>query len=89
MHFILKMGARHSFIIREKKKFNLTPRMREVWCMLAYGLSHKEIASAWKRSLKTVEYHRAQLFKFFGFPDFSFMVRLAIGFGLIDYENIR
>lgn len=65
----------------------LTKRMREVWTMLAYGLTHKEIASAWRRSVKTVEYHRAQLYYFFKFPDFAFLVRLAIAFGLIDYEN--
>lgn len=61
----------------------LTPRMMELWRMLAFGLDNKEIAAAWKRSVKTVEFHRAKLVLFFNFPDFAFLVRAAIAFGLV------
>jgi DNA-binding CsgD family transcriptional regulator len=64
----------------------LSPREKEVWAMLAFGLCHKEISAAWKRSTKTVEWHRRNLFAFFGFPSFAFMVRLAKDFGLVDYK---
>ena len=52
-------------------------------CMWA-GRGTKEIAAELGISPKTVEYHRAQLYRVFGVNDLVSLCRRAIAVGLID-----
>lgn len=61
----------------------LTPRQREVLTLVAQGLSTKEIAFALKRSIKTVEAHRAEVMKRLDVHDVPGLVKYAMRAGFI------
>lgn len=61
----------------------LTAREREVLCMLAEGLSTKEVAARLGVSTKTAETHRASLMKKLDIHKISVLVRLALREGLV------
>jgi len=61
----------------------LTAREREVLCMLADGLSTKEVAAQLGVSTKTAETHRASLMKKLDIHKVSALVRLAVREGLV------
>lgn len=68
---------------------NLTKRMIEVWSMLAWGLSVKEISQALRLSPKTIEglkYDTMVYFKIYDW-DVAFLTRLAVAFGLVDTQK--
>jgi len=65
----------------------ITPRQREIWKMLAEGLSTKEIAAHLNISIKTVETHRTQLMERLGTRDLVSLVRLAIKEGVISSDK--
>jgi DNA-binding NarL/FixJ family response regulator len=61
----------------------LTPRLRQVLRMIAEGSSTREMAVKLHISLKTVEFHRAQLMKRLGIAGVAGLVRFAIRVGEI------
>jgi DNA-binding NarL/FixJ family response regulator len=63
---------------------SLSTREREILQMLADGKSNKEVASALEISVRTVEAHRASLFRKLGIDSIAELVRYAIRNHLID-----
>jgi DNA-binding NarL/FixJ family response regulator len=66
--------------------WRLTPRQREVLQMIGEGRGTKEIASALKISIKTVETHRSDLMDRLGIREVAGLVRYAIQTGLVTME---
>ncbi|QGT99822.1 Two-component transcriptional response regulator, LuxR family [Candidatus Syntrophocurvum alkaliphilum] len=64
----------------------LTPRQREVWKLIAQGLTTKEISHNLGIGVKTVETHRTQLMERLEIHDIASLVRLAMKINLI-HEN--
>ena len=64
----------------------LSPRQREVLCLIAEGNTTKQIAQVLEISVKTVETHRAQLMERLDIHDVAGLVRYAIIVGLIEVE---
>ncbi len=62
----------------------LTPREREVARLLTKGKSNKEVASALKISVKTVEAHRANIMHKLNLPSFAELVHYAIRTGIVE-----
>lgn len=62
----------------------LTPREREISCLIAQSHSSKEVAARLNISIKTSENHRANLMRKLGVHDVAGLVRFAIRHGLID-----
>ena len=62
---------------------SLSPRQREVLCLVARGLSTKLIARELALSTKTVDAHRYQISQRLGVHDVAGMVRYAIRHGLV------
>jgi DNA-binding CsgD family transcriptional regulator len=62
----------------------LSPREREIMRAIALGHSSKQIAADLIISRKTVESHRTNLFRKFGFRCVADLVRYAIRIGLIE-----
>jgi len=60
----------------------LTPREREVTCLLAEGLANKEIASILKMAVRTVETHRANIMSKLGLRSAAALVRYALREGI-------
>ena len=65
----------------------LTERQQEVLQQIAEGRNTKEIAYRLKRSVKTIESHRAQLMKRLNIYDVAGLVRYAIRAGLVRPEE--
>ncbi|MFO1329850.1 MAG: response regulator transcription factor [Rubrivivax sp.] len=61
----------------------LTPRQRDVLQLLAGGRSNKEIARQLGVSVKTVEYHRAELITRLDLHDVASLTRYAVAQGLV------
>jgi len=64
----------------------LTPRQREILALIARSRSTKEIAHELRVSVKTVEFHRAELMRRLGIFDIPGLVRYAIRHGLADQD---
>ena len=62
----------------------LTPRQRDVLSLLAGGRSNKEIARQLGVSVKTVEYHRAELITRLDLHDVASLTRYAVANGLVN-----
>lgn len=62
----------------------LTARQTEVLCLVAKGLTSKEVARDLNLSIKTVETHRAQIMERLGIHDLAGLVRYAIRNSLIS-----
>lgn len=60
----------------------LTPRQRDVLAQIARGQSNKQIARTLGVSVKTVEYHRAELIARLDLHDVASLTRFAIAQGL-------
>ena len=65
----------------------LTRREKEVMCLLAEGLSTKEIAEKLFISRKTVENHRSNILSKLDLHSTVELVRYAAKFGLVDVSN--
>jgi DNA-binding NarL/FixJ family response regulator len=65
----------------------LTPRQMEVLTLIAHGASTREVASALKIAVKTVETHRAQLMQRLNIHDVAGLVRYAIKKGLVNLDR--
>jgi DNA-binding NarL/FixJ family response regulator len=61
----------------------LTPRQRDVLSLIARGQSNKEIARSLAVSVKTVEYHRAELIARLDLHDVASLTRFALAEGLV------
>jgi len=61
---------------------HLTPREREVTCLLAEGLANKEIASILKMAIRTVETHRANIMSKLGLHSAAALVSYALREGI-------
>jgi len=68
----------------ERPAVALTPRQRDVLSLIARGRSNKEIARSLTVSIKTVEYHRAELIARLDLHDVASLTRFAIAHGLAD-----
>jgi DNA-binding NarL/FixJ family response regulator len=66
----------------ERPVVRLTPRQRDVLSLIARGLSNKEIARQLAVSVKTVEYHRAEVIARLDLHDVASLTRFAIEQGL-------
>ena len=62
----------------------LTPRQHDVLAHLARGQSNKQIARNLGVSVKTVEYHRAELIARLDLHDVASLTRFAMTHGLVD-----
>ena len=65
----------------------LSPREREVLRHIAEGASNKEIASALRISVRTVETHRDSLMKKLGIHSVAGLTRFALRCGLVSDEE--
>ena len=67
----------------------LTDRERELLVCVANGLSTIEIAEAWSRSVKTIEWHNVALHRKLGVKNRSQLTRIAVAAGLVtvDWEK--
>lgn len=61
----------------------LTKRERQILCMIAQGMTNRDIALDLKISVHTVENHRANLSEKLGSKNVAFLVQFAIEKGLI------
>jgi DNA-binding NarL/FixJ family response regulator len=68
---------------------SLTPRQREVLQLVAEGKANKEIASMLGVSIKTVEYHKANLMEGLGLRTTAELTRYAIERGMIAVSPIH
>lgn len=62
----------------------LTSRERQVLALIASGKTNKEIATALCISVKTTEFHRAQLLSRLGVHNTADLTRAAIRLGIIE-----
>ncbi|MDQ7839936.1 MAG: response regulator transcription factor [bacterium] len=68
----------------ERRRFDgLTEREREVVCLIADGLTNKEIAERLHISVKTVETHRTHIMEKLDLHDRAHLVRYAVRKGLV------
>lgn len=68
----------------ERPPVRLTPRQRDVLSHIARGHSNKEIARSLSVSVKTVEYHRAELIARLDLHDVASLTRFALAEGLVQ-----
>ena len=66
---------------------SLTPRRREVLQLVAEGRSRKEIAGILSISVKTVEFHKAELTQELNLRTVADFTRYAIEHGMITSER--
>jgi len=69
---------------RAEAAVSLTPRERQIVCLLAAGKSNKEVASALNISPRTVEVHRTNLFRKLAIHSLVDLVHYAIRNKLIE-----
>ena len=67
----------------DRQAMRLTPRQTDVLKGIAAGLSNKEMARQMQVSVKTVEYHRAELIARLDLHDVASLTRFALSEGLI------
>ena len=61
----------------------LTPREKEILCLIANGDANKNIARKLKISIRTVETHRSRMIQKLGFKTSASLVKYAISKGLV------
>jgi len=65
----------------------VTGREREILAMIAYGMSNKRIALELRRSVKTVEKHRANLMRKLRLHNVAEVTRFAVNIGLLNRDE--
>ncbi|HVP11255.1 MAG TPA: response regulator transcription factor [Phycisphaerae bacterium] len=82
----LVMGAKGPHLVHKRQSLvsTLTPREREVLCYIARGLTKKGIADTMCVSIKTVDYHCANLMDKLRIHDRVELARFAIREGIVD-----
>ncbi|RCK75168.1 MAG: DNA-binding response regulator, LuxR family [Ignavibacteriae bacterium] len=73
----------------DKPKSELTNREYEVLKLIAEGYTNQEVADKLFISIRTVEFHRANIMHKLNLKDFAALVKYAIQKGIIDIENIE
>lgn len=68
---------------KSRTNLKLTDRQREVLQLIAEGRSNKEVATILDISVKTAEFHRAQIMKRLGIRTTAELTRFAIETGLV------
>lgn len=72
-------------VARTRTRYDLlTEREREVLKLLADGLSIKDIAACFERSVKTAEVHKYNLMRKLGLHDRAGVLKYAIAHGLVE-----
>ncbi len=64
----------------------LSNRQRELLVYIADGMSVEEIAAAWGRSTKTIEWHGNALHRKLGVKNRAMLTRIAVAAGLVTVE---
>ena len=80
----VRESIEHPWIRPEGYHVQLTPRQREVLRMCANGLSAKAIATTMGISVKTVEFHKAEIMKKLGIKTAAELTRFALAQGLTE-----
>jgi DNA-binding NarL/FixJ family response regulator len=75
----------HTATGRLTRSTGLTKRQKEVLQLLAEGKSNKEIAQILGISVKTVEFHRAQMMRSLGVHTVAELTRAAVRIGLVHH----
>ncbi len=65
---------------------DLTKREREILCMIAEGLSNKEVAAELHLSVRTVETHRERIMRKLDVRGTAALTKYAISHNLIDFQ---
>ena len=71
---------------QQKTKEDLTDREREILTRIAEGLTNLKIAGDFGISVRTVEFHRANLMRKLGIRDHAGLIKFAIREGLIGLD---
>ncbi len=71
---------------RKMGSINFTSREKEIISMCCSGLMSKEIAGRMGISLRTVENHKAHIFRKIGISNSVELVRYAVSHGLLNFE---
>lgn len=66
----------------------LTPRQREVLCLVAEGMSAKQIAGVLNISTKTVEFHKAAVMERLGVRSTAQLTRYAVDHRLVGWSHL-
>lgn len=80
----VRESIEHPWIRPEGYHVRLTPRQQEVLRLLANGLSAKTIATTMSISVKTVEFHKAEIGKKLGLKTTSDLTRFALAQGMTE-----
>jgi DNA-binding NarL/FixJ family response regulator len=76
--------TRHTVPTQKKDDMTpLSPREQEVLCLLADGITSKQVAAQLKISVRTVESHRININRKLGFGSIADLVRYAIRHGMV------
>jgi len=78
------LTGRMSLAQSRDDKEKLTAREREIVCLLADGVSSKQIATRLNISVRTVESHRIHINRKLGFGSVAELVRYAIRHGMVS-----
>lgn len=68
---------------KKEDKALLSPREQEVVCLLANGITSKQVAAKLRISVRTVESHRININRKLGFGSIADLVRYAIRHGMV------
>ena len=88
-YYVSPLVARNALelLVGTAKSDRLTPRRREVLQLVAEGRSRKEIAGILSISVKTVEFHKAELTQELNLRTVADFTRYAIEHGMITSER--
>jgi len=88
-YYVSPLVARNALelLVGMAKSGRLTPRRREVLQLVAEGRSRKEIAAILSISVKTVEFHKAELTQELNLRTVADFTRYAIEHGMITSER--
>jgi DNA-binding NarL/FixJ family response regulator len=78
----VREAVEHKWIRPEGYTMDLTTRQREILILLADGRSIKDIAQALKISMKTVEFHKANITRKLGVHTTSDLIKFALAQGI-------
>ncbi len=82
LRLFIDRSARSSLRVRPRAAGGLTARQREVLQLIAEGRTNKEIAGIMKISIKTVEFHKAEIRRNLGLGTTAELTRYALQHGI-------
>jgi DNA-binding CsgD family transcriptional regulator len=71
----------------QSRRPKLTPRQLEILCLIAKGMTTKEIAGSLHISVKTVETHRKQIMERLNVQNFASLILVGVRLGLISLDE--